>query len=298
MNQQGTFAQPPLFELPDPPAPGWRPTDLSDGTQVYWAAPGEVESRLDATFYVITRRPERLLDTLPCALRPLEEWAAVNPAKRRLPAERGYLLYERCLYAQIRDVRESCWALGPRSALGASREPALKAVRDLPVRAAYQPQPGDLLLPRVYSSLHKSVWVLETELPLVTSSAFALLQPRSRAHGLALLALLHHRVMGEQLWALASGTTVRSVAAGKVHTLQVPQIAPEAQAALAAKVEELLYAQAMVHFPGLHMPVAEYWQDGTLSQWQRRAQELAQEIEKMVDQALNVKREHATRPGR
>jgi hypothetical protein len=164
----------------------------------------------------------------------------------------------------------------------------VKEVRELPARAACQPQPGDLLLPRVYSSLHKAVTVLETEKPLVTSSAFALLAPRSRAHGLALLALLHHRVMGEQLWALASGTTVRSVSAGKIHTLQVPQVALELRATLAAKVEELLYAQAMVAFPGLQMPVTEYWQDGTLSQWRRRAQTLAREVNEMIDQELAV----------
>jgi hypothetical protein len=273
------YIQPPLFELPDPPSSGWHPSELHQGTQIHWASPDEVEARLDATYYVITRRPERSLDTLPCPLLPLEEWAVVNPAERRLPTERGYLLYERCLYAQIRDVRDGCWALGP----GLS----LKAVSDLPVRAAYAPHPGDLLLPRVYSSLHKAVMVLETELHLVTSSAFALLKPHTQVHGLALLALLHHRVMGEQLWALASGTTVRSVSAGKVHTLRLPQIAPGTRAALAAQVEALLYAQATVHFPGLKMPVTEYWQDGTLSQWQQRAQDLALEIQGMIDQALS-----------
>ncbi len=96
--------------------------------------------------------------------------------------------------------------------------------------------------------------------------------------------------MGEQLWALTSGTTVRAVAANKVHTLRVPQIALELQATLAARVEELLYAQAMVAFPGLQMPVVEYWQDGTLFQWRQRAQELAQEIEQAIDRALGVKR--------
>ena len=49
--------------------------------------------------------------------------------------------------------------------------------------------------------------VVETTLPLMVSDAFALLQPRSPQHGLALLALLHHRILGEQLWALASDTT-------------------------------------------------------------------------------------------
>lgn len=267
--------QPPLFDLPDPPAPGWHPSHLSAGMQVYWASPGEIESRLDATYYVISRRPERLLHTLGCPLSPLEEWAAVNPAERRLPTERGYLLYERCLYAQIRDVRDGCWALGPGL--------PVRAVHDLPARAAYQPQPGDLLLPRFHPSLHKAVLVLETEMPLVTSNVFALLQPRSRMRGLVLLALLHHRILGEQLWALTSGTTVRAVAARKVHTLQAPQIAPELQATLAARVEELLCAQATIAFPGLQMPATEYWQDGTLSQWRRRAQELVQEIEGLIN---------------
>jgi hypothetical protein len=273
-------SQPPLFELPNPPAPGWHPSDLGAGTHLHWASPSEIESRLDATFYVITRRPERRLDGLNCSLSSLEEWAAVNPAERRLPTERGYLLYEECLYAQIRDVRDGCWLLGP----GLS----VKAVRDLPARAAYQPQSGDLLLPRVYSSLHKAVFVLETERPLVTSSAFALLRPRSRVQGLALLALLHHRVLGEQLWALASGTTVRSVAVGKIGSLQVPQIAAGQRAELAAKVEAALNAQAMVHFPGLRTSLAWYWQDGSMRFWRRRVQDSALQVEATIDQMLGT----------
>ena len=276
--------QPPLFDLPDPPAPGWHPSDLGTGTQVHWTSPGEIESRLDATYYVISRRQERMLDALGCPLSPLEEWAAVNPAGRRLPGERDFVLYryKQCLYAQIRDVRDGCWALGPGL--------TVEAVRDLPARATYEPRPGDLLLPRFHPSLHKVVMVLETEMQLVTSNIFALLQPRSRAHGLVLLALLHHRILGEQLWALTSGTTVRAVAANKVHTLRVPQIALDLRATLAAQVEELLYAQAMIAFPGLQMPVTEYWQDGTLSQWRLRAQELSQAIQQAIDQALGVKR--------
>lgn len=274
-------SQPPLFQLPDPPTPGWHPSDLGAGTHVHWASPEELESRLDASYYVITRRPERRLDLLNCAMSSLEEWAEVNPVECRLPTERGYLLYEQCLYAQIRDVRDGCWLLGPGLVVKSVQE-------DLPARAAYQPEPGDLLLPRVYSSLHKAVLVLETEMPLVTSSAFALLKPRSGAHGLALLALLHHRVLGEQLWALASGTTVRSVSVSKVQTLQVPRIAPGLRAALAARIEALLYAQKMVTYPGLQVPVAEYWQDGTLSQWRRRAQKLAQEVQEMIDQTLDA----------
>lgn len=272
--------QPPLFELPDLPSPGWRPADLGAGTHVHWASPGEIESRLDATYYVVTCRPERLLDTLACAMAPLEEWAAVNPTGRRLPVERGYLLYDHCLYAQIRDVRDGCWSLGP--------ELALKGVRELPVRATFQAEPGDLLLPLVYSSLHRAVWVTEIKQPLVVSNAFALLQPHSRVHGLALLGLLHHRVLGEQLWALASGTTVRAVSAGKVPTLQVPRLSPGLRAALAARVEKLLYAQAMVAFPGLQEPVAGYWQDGTLAQWRQQAQALANEVGEMIDRVLQV----------
>jgi hypothetical protein len=272
--------QPPLFELPNPSTPGWHPSELSAGTQVYWTGPGEIEARLDAAYYVITRRPERLMDTLACSMALLEEWATVNPTGRRLPVERGYLLYDRCLYAQIRDVRDGCWSLGP--------ELTLKGVRELPVRAAFQAEYGDLLLPRVYSSLHKAVWVTDTKQPLVVSSAFALLKPHSRVHGLALLALLHHRVLGEQLWALASGTTVRAVSAGKVPTLQVPRLSPGLRAALAARVEKLLYAQAMVTFPGLQEPVAGYWQDGTLSQWRQRAQALADEVGEMIDGVLQV----------
>lgn len=270
--------QPLLFELPNPPAPGWHPSELGTGTHLHWAAPAEIESRLDATYYVITRRPERQLDRLNCSLSSLKEWAVVNPVERRLPTERGYLLYEECLYAQIRDVRDGCWLLGP----GLS----VKAVRDLPVRAAYQPQPGDLLLPRVYSSLHKTVLVLETEGPLVTSSAFALLKPRSRVHGLVLLALLHHRVLGEQLWALASGTTVRSVAVGKVGSLQVPQLAPGQRAELAAQVEAALNAQAMVHFPGLRTSLAWYWQDGSIRYWRQQMETLTQQIEEMIGHML------------
>ncbi len=283
--------QPPLFQLPDPPASGWRPVDLAAGTQVHWAAPAEIEARLDASYYVVARRPERLLDTMPCALSPLDDWAATNAPERRLPTERDFVLFKRCLYVEVRDVPDGCWLLGPGPALGVSSGPAVTEVRQLPVRAGYLPQPGDLLLPRVYSSLHKAVWVSETELPLVASSAFALLQPRSRVHGLALLALLHHRVLGEQLWALASGTTVRAVSAGKVPALQVPHLSPGLRAALAARVEALLHAQAMVAFPGMQVPVAGYWQDGTLSQWRRRAQALTQEIKEMIDRALSAGRE-------
>jgi hypothetical protein len=278
--EAGQVSQPPLFELPDLPTPGWHPSDLGAGTHLHWASPAEIESRLDAAYYVITRRPERRLDGLNCPLSPLEEWAAVNPAERRLPTERGYLLYEECLYAQVGDVRDGCWLLGP----GLS----VKAVRDLPVRAAYLPEPDDLLLPLVYSSLHKAVLVLETDVPLVTSSAFALLKPRSRAHGLALLGLLHHRVLGEQLWALASGTMVRSVSVGKVGSLQVPQIAPGQRAALASQVEAALYAQQMVHFPGLRTSLSWYWQDGSMHYWQRQMQVLAWQVEEAIDQVLGA----------
>jgi len=275
--------QPPLFELSPPPAPGWRPSGLSDGTQVHWTPPAEVESRLDAAFYVIARRSERLLDALACSMTGLEGWAAVNPPERRLPVERGYVLYEQCRYAQVRDIRRGCWLIGPNL--------KTRSVRDLPQRTVYQPQPGDLLLPRGYASLHKAVVVIQIDLPLVATGAFALLKPHSRVHGLALLALLHHHVLGEQLWAFTSGTTrARAVSASKIPAVQVPQIAPGLRAALAARVEALLHAQAMVTYPGLGMPVAEYWQDGTLSQWRRRAQKLSREVQEMVDQALGVKR--------
>ena len=278
--EAGQVSQPPLFELPDLSTPGWCPSDLGAGTHLHWVSPTEIESRLDAAYYVITRLPERRLDGLNCSLSPLEEWAAVNPAEQRLPTERGYLLYEECLYAQVGDVRDGCWLLGP----GLS----VKAVRDLPVRAAYLPEPDDLLLPLVYSSLHKAVLVLETDVPLVTSSAFALLKPRSRAHGLALLGLLHHRVLGEQLWALASGTMVRSVSVGKVGSLQVPQIAPGQRAALASQVEAALYAQQMVHFPGLRTSLSWYWQDGSMHYWQRQMQVLAWQVEEAIDQVLGA----------
>lgn len=272
--------QPTLFDLPDLPIPGWHPSRLDTGAQVHWARPAELEARLDATYYVITRRPERLLDTLACPTTPITEWAAVNPAKCRLPVERGYILYEWCLYAEIRDVRDGCWALGP--ALAATTVPKL------PVRARYEVKSGDLLLPRVYSSLHKAVLVLETELQLIASSAFALLRPHSREHGLALLALLHHRVLGEQLWALASGTTVRAVSASKVDTLQVPRLEPALRSALATRVEELLHAQTMFNFPNVRMPVSLYWQDGTLFYWQRQAHTLAKDIERYINQVLET----------
>ena len=164
-----------------------------------------------------------------------------------------------------------------------------RPVRDLPRRTVYQPQPGDLLLPCGTASLHRAAIVIHGDVPLVATGAFALLKPRSRVHGLALLALLHHRVLGEQLWALTSGTTrARAVSASKIPALRVPQIAPGQRSALAARVERLLYAQATFHYPGLNVPIVEYWQDGTLSQWQQRAGELVEEVQEMIEEILRL----------
>lgn len=272
--------QPPLFDLPDPPVPGWYPSELGSGAQVYWAAPAELASRLDAGYYVVTRRQDRLLSRLQCPLAPLSDWAEVNPASRRLPQERGYWLFDQCLYAQIRDVRDGCWLLGP--------ELVAQEANKLPVRAAYTPQPGDLLLPRVYSSLHRAVMVAETEMPLVTSSAFALLAPRSRTHGLALLALLHHQVLGEQLWALASGTTVRAISASKVPSVQVPQIAPGVRSAVAARVAALLEVQRETSFPNLALSTKTYWLEVSPGQRQQLVLAMAREIEEMIVRALTA----------
>lgn len=268
----------PLFEMPEPARPGWRPAGLAAGAQVYWATPQEIVARLDASFYVVTRRRERLLDTLRYPLAPLSTWAEVNPASRRLHPERGYWLFDTCYYAEIRSVLNECWLLGPDL-----RE---KKVKDLSVRAAYRSRPGDLLLPRVDSSLHRAVSVLAVEQPLVVSSAFALLSPRSEEHGLVLLALLHHRILGEQLWALASGTTVRSVAVGQVPALQIPDLAPGMRVAIAARVRELLRAQEKAFFPERGLIMHKYWLDGTVDQWKTRACQMALDIEKMIDDAL------------
>jgi len=272
--------QPTLFDLPDPPVPGWHPSELGSGAQVYWATPVELASRLDAGYYVVTRRQDRLLSRLQCPLSPLSDWAEVNPASRRLHQERGYWLFDQCLYAQIRDVRDGCWQLGPGL--------IAQEVSKLPVRAAYAPQPGDLLLPRVYSSLHRAVVVVETGMPLVTSSAFALLVPRSRAHGLALLALLHHQVLGEQLWALTSGTTVRAISASKVPSVQVPHIAPGIRSAIAARVAALLEAQREITFPELALSVKTYWLEMSLAQRRQHVLTMTQEIEEMIVQALTA----------
>ena len=274
------YCQLPLFEVPAPARPGWHPASLAAGAQVYWTTPQEIDARLDASFYVITRRRERLLDTLRYPLTPLSTWAEVNPAARRLHPERGYWLFDTCYYAEIRSVLDDCWLVGPKL--------PDKKVGKLSVRATYRPQPGDLLLPRVDSSLHRAVAVLSVEKPLVVSSAFALLSPHSEEHGLVLLALLHHRVLGEQLWALASGTTVRSVAAGQVPTLQVPNLAPGMRVAIAARVRELLHAQEKAFFPERGLIMHEYWLDGTVDQWKARARQMALDIEKMIDEALRL----------
>ena len=272
------YIQPPLFEIPKPPPLGWYPAELAAGAQVHWAAPQELDARLDASYYVITRRRERVLQTLRCPLAPLETWAEVNPASRRLHQERGYWRFEQCCYAEIRSVLDDCWLLGP--------DLPEKTVKLLPVRAAYRAQPGDLLLPRVDTSLHRAVSVVAIAQPLVVSSAFALLAPRSEEIGLVLLALLHHRVLGEQLWALASGTTVRSVAVGKVAALRIPEFAPGLRHAIAVRVRELLKTQEKAFFPERGLILREYWLDGNIHQWQGRARQLAAEIEAMIDEAL------------
>jgi hypothetical protein len=275
--------QPPLFELPELPAHGWHPATLGVGAQAYWAVPAEIEPRLDAAYYVIARRPERLLNSLKCTLTPLTEWADVNPVDRRLPAERGYILYDHCRYVEIRDVPDGCWALAPR----------LRAleVKGLPGRAAYRLFSGDLLLPRHIGSLHKIALVGESSvdggLPLIASDVFVLLRPHSQEDGLALLALLHHRVLGEQLWALASGTTTRSITAADVQSLRVPQLRAEVKIDLAARINALLHAQIHAAYPGALWPVALYWQDGTLAQWQQRSNDQVREIEQCIDRALS-----------
>jgi hypothetical protein len=272
------YSQLPLFEVSDASHIGWHPAELVAGTQVHWAEPHEMDARLDASYYVIARRRERLLDALRCPLAPLESWAEVNPGSQRLHQERGYWLFDTCYYAEIRRVMDGCWLLGP----GLPE----KDVRSLSVRATYRSEPGDLLLPRVASSLHRTVRVVDVERPLVVSSAFALLSPCSEEAGLVLLALLHHRVLGEQLWALASGTTVRSVAAGKVSALRVPELAPGLHDAIAERVRDMLRAQEKAFYPERALVLRDYWQDGTLAQWRSRARRMAAEIETMIDEAL------------
>lgn len=274
----------PLFDLPEPPHAGWRPRELRrDGGHLRWLPPAGVSDRLDAAYYVITRRPERLLAALACPLAPLAEWAEVNPPGRRLPAERGFLLYEQCCYAEIRDLREDCWAVGP--------ELRSLAVKDLPAKAAFQPQPGDLLLPGYASSLHKAAIVRQTAQPLVVSRHFIVLQPKRWGDGPALLALLHHRVLGEQLWALATGTVKRAVAAGQVGELRVPQLTDETIEAVGRLVERLIEAQIMATYPGARFPLPLYWQDGTLAQWRARSLALAAEVERTLDRALAASEE-------
>lgn len=272
--------QPALFDLPPPAEPGWRSRELGAGAHLHWTTPAEVEGRLDATYYVITRRPERLLSGLRCPLLPLEAWAAINPTGQRVPAERGYLLFDHCLYAEIRDVRQGFWAIGP----GLRTAP----VRGLPRHAAHLVQPGDVLLPRYTSSLHKPVLVQKTDQPLIVSENFILLHPHRRDDGLALLALLHHRIAGEQLWALATGTMKQAITASKLADLRLPDLAPDDRFALASLVERLLHAQTMVVFPGKQFPLNLYWMDGTLFQWDQRAQDLMRSLAQRIDQALDL----------
>lgn len=272
--------QPALFDLPPPAKSGWRPRELGACAHLYWTMPAEVEGRLDATYHVITRRPERLVSGLACPFSPLESWAAINPANQRVPAERGYLLFDDCLYAEIRDVREGFWVLGPQL--------RVTAVRTLPRHAAHQPQTGDVLLPRYISSLHKPVVVQKTDQPLLASENFMLLHPHRRDDGLTLLALLHHRIAGEQLWALATGTMKQAINASKLAELRLPDLSPDDRLTLAALVEELLHAQAMVAFPGKQFPLNLYWMDRTLFQWDQRARSLMQQIAACIDRALEI----------
>jgi hypothetical protein len=237
----------------------------------------EMTSRLDATYYVITRRQDRLLQRLSCPLWPLSAWAEVNPPGRRLPNERGYILFEQCVYGQIRDVpQEDCWVIGP--GLGVTTP------RNLPHRASFLPRSGDLLLPRIYSALHKAVWVQETIHPFVVSDTFALLQPHSRDQGLTLLALLRHQILGEQLWAMTSGTTVRSIAASKLDELQLPALTDRTIAQLAGKMEALLLAQTNVYLPGIQIPLTRYWVE--IGYWRQRLRELTTDIHDLIEHAL------------
>lgn len=274
------FYQPTLFELPPPPAAGWRPAELAADLHVRWTPPAEMEGRLDASYYVIARRPAQLLQRLTCPLTTLDAWAAVNPAGRRLPVERGYILHDHCLYAQTRDIRAQCWVMGPQL--------TATTVAALPSRAAFRAEPGDLLLPRVYSSIHRTVMVVETALPLMVSDAFALLQPHSRRHGLALLALLHHRILGEQLWALASGTTVRSVAVDQVTSLRVPTPPAAALQALAGQVEQLLAVQLAASFPLHRVALADFWQASSPRQHQAEAAGMLAALLAAIEDALSA----------
>jgi hypothetical protein len=274
------FYQPTLFELPPPPAAGWRPAELAADLHVRWTPPAELEGRLDASYYVIARRPAQLLQRLTCPLTTLDAWAAVNPAGRRLPMERGYILHDHCLYAQTRDIHAQCWVMGPQL--------TATTVAALPSRAAFRAEPGDLLLPRVYSSIHRTVMVVETALPLMVSDAFALLQPHSRRHGLVLLALLHHRILGEQLWALASGTTVRSVAVDQVSSLRVPTPPAAALQALAGQVEQLLAAQMATSFPLHRVGLVDFWQARSPRQHQAEAVRMLTVLFVAIEDALSA----------
>lgn len=273
------FYQPTLFELPPPPAAGWRPAELAADLHVRWTPPAEMEGRLDASYYVIARRPAQLLQRLTCPLTTLDSWAAVNPSGRRLPVERGYILHDHCLYAQTRDIRAQCWVMGPQL--------TATTVAALPSRAAFRAEPGDLLLPRVYSSIHRTVMVVETALPLMVSDAFALLQPHSRRHGLALLALLHHRILGEQLWALASGTTVRSVAVDRVPTIVMPELTSTTVYRLAELVDRLLEAQRKRCFPDMDN-LREYWSTFSVELRQLGSGQLMSFITHCIDDAVST----------
>jgi hypothetical protein len=235
------YYQPLLFKLPAPTTTGWHPVELATDLHVRWTPSAEIESRLDATYYVVARRPQLLLQQLACPGVSLDHWAAVNPSGRRIPVERGYILHDHCLYAQTRDIQDACWIMGPQL--------TVTTVAELPTRAAFQAQPGVLLLPRVHSSIHRTVIVTETSLPVIVSDAFALLEPHSPHQGLALLTMLHHPVLGEQLWALTSGTTVRTVAVDQVGAIVVPSLSLPELAQIAILTGELLQAQQHMFFP-------------------------------------------------
>lgn len=274
------FYQPPLFALPPPPAAGWHPGELAAELFVRWTPPQEMEGRLDASYYVIARRPEPGLQRLTCPLTTLDAWATINPTGRRLPVERGYILHDHCLYAQTRDIHAHCWVMGPQL--------TATTVAALPSRAAFRAEPGDLLLPRVYSSIHRTVMVVETALPVMVSDAFALLCPHTPQQGLALLALLHHRILGEQLWAMTSGTTVRAVAVDKVESLRIPTPPAAAIHALAEQIEQLLAAQMAATFPLHRVALAHFWQASAPRQHQAEAERMLAAVLEAVENALDA----------
>jgi hypothetical protein len=96
--------------------------------------------------------------------------------------------------------------------------------------------------------------------------------------------LLRHQILGEQLWAMTSGTTVRSIAASKLSDLQLPSLSSEIIAQIAAYMEALLLAQTIVYFPGTRIPLSRYWAE--VGYWRRRLHELTAEIHALIERAL------------